>query len=361
MSPIKGAHAFSPVAPPAMVPAKPPSSQRLSAFPARPDPLSDWVKVRKLALRQLNRFMALEPKVLKGDDRKAVHDLRVASRRLQQVLDLLFPAPPKDIRRLRRKIRGARRALSEVRNCDVHLERVERALARRRISHRAVWVMVQEYLGERRSASFHKAVRKLGKANLGGVSRRLKQHLDGRARSARRHLPLQAPTEAAAQDGSSSEIPLREYARLALERAWRDFEPQLTESRRDRQTPGLHGARIAAKRLRYLVEVLGALEYAGSAEVLAALRRMQTHLGSWHDLEVFEQLLVEMVARPKFLAAHLEAAMAAQKLIVRSRRAKKNYVTKYLDLMLGSGEGDRLKAWAENLLGEASPPVQNAG
>ena len=38
-------------------------------------------KVRELALRQLNRFISYEPKVLKGDDADAIHDMRVASRR----------------------------------------------------------------------------------------------------------------------------------------------------------------------------------------------------------------------------------------------------------------------------------------
>src|SRR5439155_23512310 len=69
-----------------------------------PGSASDWTKVRKLALEQMNRFISLEPKVLKGNKPNAIHDMRVASRRLQQLLDLLYPAPPKAIRRLRRSI-----------------------------------------------------------------------------------------------------------------------------------------------------------------------------------------------------------------------------------------------------------------
>lgn len=360
MNRIKGAHALAPFQAVAMVPPKPPSSQRLSSLPPVPDQLLDWVKVRQLALRQLNRFTRQEAKVLKGDDRKAVHDLRVASRRLQQLLDLLFPTRPKDIRRLRRKVRSVRRVLSEVRNCDVHLDRVERALARRRTSQRAAWVMVQEYLVERRADKFRKAARKIGKANLAGVSRRLKEHLDGRARSARQQLPLPASADAVSQHGGSSDVPLREFARLALGRAWHDFEVQVVDSHEDPKPEALHGARISTKRLRYLVEVFGALGYAGSAEALAVLRRLQTHLGDWHDLETFEETLIELVARPKFLAAHLETAMAAEKLIVRSRRAMKNYVKKYFDLMLDSGESERLRSWVKSLLGESSVTLQDA-
>ena len=86
-------------------------------------PTNEWSKVRKLALRHLNRFVSLEAKVLKGDDPDAIHDMRVASRRLQQVLDLIFPKPlPREARRLRRKIRRCRRALGDLRNCDVLLQ-----------------------------------------------------------------------------------------------------------------------------------------------------------------------------------------------------------------------------------------------
>src|SRR6516225_5055134 len=52
-----------------------------------------WVKLQGLALQQLDRFMSLEPKVLRGEDPEAIHDMRVASRRLQQFLDLIYPPP----------------------------------------------------------------------------------------------------------------------------------------------------------------------------------------------------------------------------------------------------------------------------
>ncbi|MBZ5544920.1 MAG: CHAD domain-containing protein, partial [Acidobacteriia bacterium] len=148
--------------------------------PSPPDaePLDAWKKVRKLALRQLDRFISLEPKVLRGDDRDAIHDLRVASRRLQQVLDLLYPPPrPAEIRKLRRKIRRSRRALGEVRNCDVQLQHVERILARKRAARRQTWEAVRHYLRQRRAESFDKAMRKLSKINLAIFYVHLKDHL----------------------------------------------------------------------------------------------------------------------------------------------------------------------------------------
>jgi len=66
--------------------------------------------------------------VLRGDDPDAIHDMRVASRRLQQILDLLYPKPrPQKIRKLWRTIRRDRTIFSSVRNCDVLLERGDRS------------------------------------------------------------------------------------------------------------------------------------------------------------------------------------------------------------------------------------------
>jgi CHAD domain-containing protein len=320
----------------------------------RTDWVTDWMKVRELALKQLNRFIALEPKVLKGDDPDAVHDLRVASRRLQQVLDLLYPTPPKEMRRLRRRIKSARRALSEVRNYDAHLARVSRSLARKRISRPEAWEAVRNYLTDRRAESFEKAQRKLSKANLAVAYVRLKEHLDWGTAAAARNGHVHAPPRPIALPEELASEPFWQRAQTAIERVWRAYETQVTDSQRDPQAPVLHGVRIATKRLRYLVEVLCALDVAGCAEILGPLRRLQRHLGEWHDLETFDQVLVDMVARPKFLRDHLETVMAVEKLMLRNRRAKKAYVDKYYRMTLDSRESQQLKDWIDNLLSKSS-------
>ncbi|HEV2246676.1 MAG TPA: hypothetical protein VGW37_08470, partial [Terriglobia bacterium] len=49
----------------------------------------EWARVFELARRHLDRCVSLEPKVLHGDDPTAIQGLRVATRRLQQVIDLI--------------------------------------------------------------------------------------------------------------------------------------------------------------------------------------------------------------------------------------------------------------------------------
>src|SRR2546428_579492 len=203
-----------------------------------------WKKARELALRQLDLLVSLEPRALSGDDPDAVHDLRVASRRLQQVLDLLHPAPQHgEVRRLRRKVRRCRRALGEVRNCAA---------------------------------------------------------------------------------------------------------------------PAVHRVRLAGKRFRYLIEVVNAFGVPGSVETLGWLRRLQRRLGNWHDVEVLEQMMIEMVGRPEFLRDHLELAMSVEKLIIRNRAAKKKFEEEYFGMTQSSAGLERLRGWVSYVLASPSAAFATA-
>ncbi len=320
-------------------------------------PLDEWDTVRRVALRHLDRFMSLEPKVLRGDDPDAIHDMRVASRRLQEVVDLLNPPPPpKPIRSLRRKIRRCRRALSEVRNCDVLIRHIDSHLSSKRATRLETWTAVKHYLFERRSESFERALGKLSKVNLAVFYVHLKGHLasDGAGRTP---LQLHEP------HGSANQPERRQfYERVSesLEKVARAFETQVAQSRNDARSPVIHGTRIAAKRLRYLMEVIQEFNVPGTGDILAWLRQLQQHLGEWHDLEVLEQMMIEMVARPEFLREHLDLAMGVEKLIVRNRASKKNYEKNYFRMIEDSEGCRRLKEWVSHLLSSPSAAFAKA-
>src|SRR5208337_1894687 len=289
-------------------------------------PANEWNKVRKLALRHLNRFISLEAKVLKGDDPDAIHGMRVASRRLQQVLDLVFPKPqPREARRLRRKIRRCRRALGEVRNYDVLLQQVEGRLARRRSSDREAWTAVKQHLQERRSESFARAIRKLSKVNLAVFYMRTKGILD-RLKPTPDSAPVLHPL--AQPDGVVLE-PFPPRLAQTLVGVWSEFEKQVTASHRERTAPSIHAARISAKRLRYLFEVVNQFGIPGSSGALTWLKKIQQHLGDWHDMEVLEEMIIEMIAKPEFLRDQLPLALATGKLILRNRATKRGFREKY--------------------------------
>jgi CHAD domain-containing protein len=310
----------------------------------------EWATVRKLALKQLNRFMALEPKVLRGDEPDALHDMRVASRRLQQILDLIYPKPrPHAIRGLRKKIQRSRRSLSEVRNCDVLIAHVERELAHKRATRREARQALLQFLLERRTANFEKALKKLGKINLAVFYVETRRTLGGVMSAP----PLPHPR--AASDGEEL-TPALLCRRLAesLTSVWDEFEAKQALSLNDPQPSAVHGARIATKRLRYLLEVVDAFDVPGSRENLVWLRSLQRLLGEWHDLEVLEQTMIEMVARPDFLRERLDLAMGVEKLILRNRDGKKKMQEKYFRMLTGSPESARLREWVNYLVSSPS-------
>ncbi len=313
------------------------------------EPVDAWKKVRKLAMRQLDRFMSLEPKVLRGDDPDAIHDLRVASRRLQQVLDLLYPQPrPGEIRKLRRKIRRCRRLLGEVRNCDVQLARVERTLAAKRTARRESWEAVCHYLRQQRADDFEKALKKLSKVNLAVFYVHLKGHLaPNGATPVAGHLNL--PEEPGPEQ-------FLERIGRSLESVWQGFETQIAHSQSDARVGVIHGVRIAAKRVRYLIEVVHEFDVPGSKEAVQWLRGLQTHLGNWHDAEVLEQAMIAMVARPEFLREQLPIAMGVEKLILRNRKGKESFKAKYFQMTLDSGGYEKAKAW---VAGVATSPDES--
>ncbi|MFB3920916.1 MAG: CHAD domain-containing protein [Terriglobia bacterium] len=302
-----------------------------------------WKKVRKLAIKQLDRFMSLEPKVLSGDSPDAIHDLRVASRRLQQVLDLIYPRPrPPEIRKLRCKIRRCRRVLGEVRNCDVQLARVERTLSAKRAARREAWDAVHHYIRQRRVEHFEKALKKISKVNMAVFYVHLKAHLAGNVIAhAAAYLPV---TEESGPEKFSERIG------RSLETVWQALETQIAQSHGDPRAGVIHGVRIAAKRVRYLIEVVDAFDVSGSREALRWLRSLQTHLGNWHDVEVLEQMMIEMLARQEFLRDQLPIAMGIEKLILRNRKGKESFKEKYFAMTRDSGDYDRVKEWVSGMV-----------
>ena len=84
-------------------------------------------KLLDLARKRLERFASLLPKTLIGDHPDNVHDLRVWSRRLQQVFKVLLPEHPSGkCRKLIRIPRKVRRALGDCRNLDVCIDLIQK-------------------------------------------------------------------------------------------------------------------------------------------------------------------------------------------------------------------------------------------
>jgi len=216
----------------------------------------------------------------RDDDPDAVHDFRVAVRRLRSWLQLWDAALDGAVpRKQRRKIRDIAHATGPARDLQVHLEwlRGEEAGATGRALadvERAIADLVARRGDAMRDV--HRAARTFIRRHA-SLSRRLS------ARCAELEVPEQGPTFGAA---------LAEQVELAAN-ALRD---RLTTVRGAARDAELHQARIAAKRLRYLVE---RAEHAvvGAPAMVRDLKQLQDLAGDAHDVHVFSRELRKIFKR----------------------------------------------------------------
>jgi len=265
---------------------------------------AEAVGLSKLVKEHLRDFSSVLGNVLATGDADAVHDLRVVTRRLQQVLSALAPSPgPKRVRRLRRTLRRVRRALGAWRNYDVILEAVTKRRKATRSPHkRAAWTLVREHLEKRRLDEMIRARRRLLDKDLSAFADRLETVITDLL-----------------QQAQPRDVERSVLARV--EAAWRDWQAALSRAEQNCAVTTVHGLRIATKRLRYRVELARALGDEAAEPVLEWARDVQHELGDWHDHQVLQQLMAEALARPEVLLGAAEVVRVALAELERERRS----------------------------------------
>jgi len=234
--------------------------------------------------------------------------------------------------------------------------RIERVLARKRTAHRTAWEAAQDYVGGLRPKIAQRAHRKLTKLNLSELYVRLRKELEDRLSaepaeatrviafpderaSADPIATLEPGLDAAGSDGAGSAGRFSER----LDELWQDFMAKAAASHED--ASGLHALRIAAKRLRYLVEVAAELDVTGSSEALACLRALQGRLGDWHDYQVLGSTMLAMVARRQFLEENLPLAIKVEQLVLALRSSRTRSCQRYLRQTFRSPDYRRMADW----------------
>ncbi len=312
-----------------------------------------WRKLRKMARRQIDKFIALVPDTLRDGNLDAVNKMRVTSRRLELLLDLLYPKPlPRRIRKLRRRLKECRRKLGVLRNYDALLAMVEESLALQPASGLEVWQAVKEYLQRRRLRRASNTLQKLGKLNLTSSYVKFKRDLD----SDSVFPPAPANGEPAHWQGEERRD-LKERIIKSLSHRWRAFEDAVEQSRRDPREEVIHRMRIAAKRLRYLTEAMEKLHIEHSSEILAWLRTLQQTVGRWHDLELLEHAMVDMLAQPTFRNDHPGLRAEVRKIIQHNRETKQTLERKFSWMTGHSRHYHGTKKWVAELIANGNHPA----
>ena len=238
-------------------------------------------KLSGVAKKRLVRFVTLYPKALVSDDTEVVHDIRVASRRLQQLLQLIFRQTKSSGRKkLLRILRKVRRAFGPCRNLDVNLNLVRgRIETTRAAAARQAWEAVRVWLEERRRAALKTGRAELRQHELVELIERLESFLEN------------------AQDEPQALARLWERTKQ-VSAQWISL---LDSAKANPDTDRIHAFRIAGKKLRYRAELLGELGNSALKPMIGALKSLQDELGTWHDHSVLRDHVGEFIRRPDFM------------------------------------------------------------
>jgi CHAD domain-containing protein len=243
--------------------------------------------------------------VLETETVEAIHKMRVTTRRLQASLDLL--AREIKVRKLKRRLRGWRRKLSTVRNYDVFLELIEKESTSRGRTRREQLELVKAILHQRRIQRSAKVNRFLQGINVDVIALGLAARASASEpanlvdESQNENQMIEPVTDATGID----EHRVAAYAAERLEQRLAEFQVMAVKSLPTNNPSELHQLRIAAKRVRYLLEIVMEMGFGDASRALTWLRALQDRIGDWHDLEALEAEIIDIVSSPEFMKQHL--------------------------------------------------------
>ena len=201
-------------------------------------------------------------------DEENIHEMRVASRRLNATLEMIAELiGDRPVRKLNREIRKARRACGRYRDTQVQLERVQEDEALTEFA---------EHLSEGLDDSFRKARKKLQRIDPDKIEERL-ELVDGLI--------------AALSENDESWEECLQVLRRTVQATYEECLECQGQVDLDR-TPTIHPFRIALKKFRYQLEVMTDLDASPLGEEhWEQLKSLHKAIGTLQDIEVITQHL----------------------------------------------------------------------
>jgi CHAD domain-containing protein len=237
---------------------------------------------RLLALSFLDQAAAAFPRLKDATDAEALHDFRVALRRLRSCLRA-YHAPLDDSlsKKKQRRLRDLAQATGPGRDTEVQIEWLRPQSQHLAASHRAGLAWLLARLDERMQTVQSELIDEL-EEEFPALEQSLRRKLT--VYRTEIHLDAQAPRPTF---GEATAAILREQAR--------ELETHLAHVEDADDETEAHEARISAKRLRYLLEPL-LDELPAAAPLVKKLKGLQDVLGELHDAHVLETELFEATA-----------------------------------------------------------------
>jgi CHAD domain-containing protein len=272
------------------------------------------------------------PAVLREQDVRATHDMRVALRRLRSALETFAACfPAKRVKARTRALRRLARRLGEVRDADVHLAELRAALAGATANETTgITYAIETLVAARRAA-------------LARVAIELSQ------------FDRAAPLGAAAGGGSKTASSLRTFSRHTIRKRLRAALHSAKAAFPKGSAAELHALRKDLKNLRYNLEFFTTLFGSAGSEALDLLGGVQERLGTIADADAFAATYAALLAGLGPADPRLPG-LAACRSAARARRRK---VLAGLRKLWSGDDADaypgRLAASISSALGSLSP------
>jgi len=288
-------------------------------------------RLHKLLAKQLRNFTILFARTLAEEDADTVHDLRVCTRRLQQILTALVPEKNlSKARSVRRTLRRVRRALGSWRNCDVALQWVVRHERRAsKPARKSGWRLVRESIAAERQEAIEGARRKLYKADGVTLAHRVQQLL------------------ALGQDRLGGADP-HAVVRTAVADAAAQWRQALERAQADRSVQNIHALRIRTKRLRYWVELARDLGCSQVSALIGWFKLMQDRLGRWHDRQELGRFITRALANSDVLIAQPAVAVELLREVEKDLKISSREVEELFRLATQSEGARQLQRWLQS-------------
>jgi CHAD domain-containing protein len=221
--------------------------------------------------RHFAAMLAHEPGVRLGEDPEELHDMRVATRRLRAALKLYADVLPRRAERYERDLRHFARALGDVRDLDVHLERLSGEVSRNGEVLEEVIALLEVRRGEAR--------RRMLEVLDSNRYERFVASFSGTLRRGRSPMPT---------------APILETAPDVVRRRYKKVRKDVEALSEDSPPEDFHDLRKKGKRLRYALEPLQEFYGKPSEKMVDRLKAVQDDLGDNQDLIVAAELMQEL-------------------------------------------------------------------
>ncbi len=225
-----------------------------------------------------------EPETRRGEEPEALHDMRVAVRRMRTALQVFGDyLDQRQLKPLTRALRRTGRALGAVRDLDVFWEHVQSYLETLPPAQQARLEPLYAAWRARREAARQEMLAYLDSEEYARFKERWWAFLRTPGAAA---LPVVMDDGQARPHRLHHVVPVVVHERLAEVQAYDEWVSQA-----DAPPERLHRLRIAAKRLRYTLEYFHEILAPHTGELIETVKELQDHLGAIQDAVVARQLL----------------------------------------------------------------------